>query len=199
MRINTTSDPVRRHRVAVQTIIMLTIAAVWGTAGPATAATGQHHSSQSFAVQAQQAGLTEQQATQLQASVDSQLRAVGGKQGSANRIELPGKGHILVLVPGETYARDLAAGEPIRTQAACPFEYFCMYRGTLYTGGQWNLWACGTYSLTDWVGVGSYTNNQTRGTWASMRDINFNVVTWSEAFDFNRYYNWEPIWYVVPC
>ena len=202
MRIGTTSCPgTGRHFRPALVTTALAIAVTLAIAGPASAGAGHigSRNASTFAAQARHAGLTKAQAGQLQESVNGYLDRFGGTQVSVNKIEIAGKGHILVAVPGEQYARDLSSLEPVRTQAACPDEHFCMYRGTYYTGSQWNLYYCGTYTLSDWVGYGSYINNQTPGTVSALLNANFRLVSYSVAYQVNPVYDWNPIWYVVPC
>ncbi|MCX4822644.1 hypothetical protein OG883_22640 [Streptomyces sp. NBC_01142] len=179
---------------AVMALIAAAVIGLTGTASAATADNGH----QSFAAQAKQAGLTSTEAKQLQSKVDGYLATQGGKQVAANKIELAGKGEIVVSLPGERYARDLtsAAG----TRAACPYENFCMWTGTGFTGTQYNLWQCQTYALSNWNGPGSWSNNQTPGTRARFLDRYRNTIyTTPGAYANNGNYNWAPVWYVVPC
>ncbi|MFK4222367.1 hypothetical protein [Streptomyces sp. NPDC019890] len=195
----------RKLIASLLTTLALVAAAVTGFTGPATAASGTgagsstgSGSGQGFTAQAKQAGLTTAEARQLQRTVDGYLTTVGGKQVAPNRIELAGQGEIVVAMPGERYARDLSS--PAGTRAACPYENFCMWTGTGFTGTQFNLWKCGTYDLSNWNGPGSWSNNQTPGTRARFLDRGYNTIyTTPGAYANSAYYNWTPVWHVVPC
>ncbi|MEV6393830.1 peptidase inhibitor family I36 protein [Streptomyces sp. NPDC051907] len=184
----------RRLTVALFGVIALIAAAVIGMTGPASAAGG----AQGFAAQAERAGLTEQQADGLQQRVDRHLEMYGGTQTAANKIELAGKGEIVAVVPGEQYARNLA--DAPGAMADCPYEDFCMFTGTDFTGDQFNLWQCGTYDLQNWNGPGSWINNQTPGTQAQFLDQAGTVIDVTPgAYSDSPYYDWAPVWHVVPC
>ncbi|MER5462162.1 hypothetical protein ABT010_15995 [Streptomyces sp. NPDC002668] len=186
----------RKLTAPVVAVMTLIAAAMIGLTGTASAASGISH--QEFAAQAKHAGLTGAQAKQLQTTVDGFLTTAGGRQVAANKIELAGRGEIVVAVPGERYARDLsgAAGP----KAACPYENFCMWTGTSFTGTQFNLWKCQTYDLSNWNGPGSWSNNQTPGTRARFLDRGYNTIyTTPGAYANNGNYNWAPVWHVIPC
>ncbi|MFI9585630.1 peptidase inhibitor family I36 protein [Streptomyces sp. NPDC052236] len=182
-------------------VMALIAAAVIGLTGTASASAATTGTDQDFAAQARQAGLTGTQAKELQTRVTGYLTSVGGKQVSANKIALAGKGEIVVAVPGERHARDLTstAAKP-GTKAACPYENFCMWTGTNFTGTQFNLWKCQTYDLANWNDPGSWSNNQTPGTRARFLDRNYNTIyTTPPAYANSGYYDWAPVWHVVPC
>lgn len=151
-----------------------------------------------FAAQAAEADLTAGEAEQLQEEVDAYLDDFGGTQVSANKIELE-DGHIVVAAPGERYAHDLAAPGDVSTYAICALGYFCMNTGMFNTGTQFDFFTCETRALRNWVGNGSYRNNQYVPTTALLLDQNHNVVTRSVSPDNDFIYNWTPIWYVDPC
>ncbi len=165
-------------------------------AGPASAEENALRAE--FATQTAEADLTSAEAEQLQDEVDAYLDDFGGTQVSANRIELEG-GEIVVAAPGEKYAHDLGAPATASAALECPLGYFCMYTDPNYVGNQYNLYYCGTYTLTDWVVQGSYRNNQYTGTVALLRGQSGNTVTRSVAPESDPSYDWTPIWTVVPC
>ncbi|MFI5804043.1 peptidase inhibitor family I36 protein [Streptomyces sp. NPDC051561] len=171
-----------------------------GMAVPAAADSGPGAKGSSFGAQAQQAGLTEGQATALQERVESRIAQQGGRQVSANEIALPGAS-LLVAVPGEKYARDLATpGRQSALAWECDYEYFCMYRGTNGTGDRLALYKCQNYGLTNWVGTGSYYNRQTPGTKAQFKNQSGAVIwTTGGAPSFHANYDWDPVWTVKPC
>lgn len=196
----------RKLTASVFAVLALIAAVVTGLTGPATAATSAISATsatsatgngQEFAAQAKHAGLTGAEAKQLQTTVDGYLATQGGTQVAANKIALPGRGEIVVALPGERQARDLTAAKSAR---ACPYENFCMYTGTNYTGTQFNLWQCQTYDLSNWNYPGSWINNQTPGTRARFLDRNYNTIyTTPGAYSYSSYYNWAPVWHVIPC
>ncbi|MBT2390766.1 hypothetical protein J7E87_15380 [Streptomyces sp. ISL-1] len=188
----------RKLTASVFAVLALIAATAIVLTGPATAATSAAGGGQGrFAAQAKQAGLTGAEAKQLQTSVDGYLATQGGTQVAANKIVLPGKGEIVVALPGERQARDLTGA---KTARACPYENFCMYTGTNYTGTQFNLWRCQTYDLSNWNYPGSWINNQTPGTRARFLDRNYNTIyTTPGAYSYSSYYNWAPVWHVIPC
>lgn len=84
--------------------------------------------------------------------------------------------------------------------ADCPSQNFCMFSGSDFTGSQFNLYRCGTYTLENWEGYGSWINNQTAGTRAQFLDQNRNVIyTTPGAYSASSNYNWTPVWYVRNC
>src|SRR4051812_737526 len=91
-----------------------------GLTGTAAAQTAGHAG---FAAQVEQAGLTTAQARGLQVKVDHYLATQGGTQVAANKIAVKG-GEIIVAVPGERYARDLARPASVHPRGACPYKDF---------------------------------------------------------------------------
>jgi hypothetical protein len=182
--------------VAAAAVALLAV----GMTGPASAETAQ--AGAAFGEQTRAAGLTEERADALQAKVDRYLAREDGRQVSANEIRLANGAALLVAVPGEKYARDLTKPTGTRAAAAweCDYEYFCMYRGQNGTGDRLALYHCRDHALSNWVGYGSWYNNQTPGTQAQLKGRNGNVlVTTVGAPSYHPSFNWDPIWYVKPC
>lgn len=188
-----------RRMITACAVFLATLVGSLAVGGPAALAQGADGSRRTFAAQVANAGLTAAQAEQLQNKVDGYLAGFGGVQVSANKIDLNGLGAIVVAVPGERYAHDLAEPQSVGTLDVCHYRYFCLYRGTGYTGDQLDLYHCQTYSLSSWVGEGSYINNQTFGTVAHLMDYHHVTITYSGAYDPDPYYNWNPIWFIKPC
>lgn len=185
-------------------VTAVTVAALvtLGLAGPASADSGSGAAGAAFAGQAGAAGLTASQANALQEQVESRLAGVEGRQVSANRIALANGASLVVAVPGEQYARDLAAPNGKQKVLAweCDYTYFCMYRGPNGTGDRLALYKCQNYGLTNWVGVGSYYNRQTPGTQAQFKNKSGAVIwTTGGAPSYHANYNWDPVWTVKPC
>ncbi|MCC3777651.1 hypothetical protein [Streptomyces sp. UNOB3_S3] len=185
--------------MALRKLAAMTVAAT-ALAGSLIGATGTASATgtqQDFAAQAKTAGLTVSQTKELQGRVDGYLKALGGEQVAANKIEIEG-GTVLLALPGEERARDLKAKDAKFVD--CPYENFCMFRGTYYTGDQMNLYNCRNYGLTNWVGNGSWWNRQTPGTQARLLGQSGNLVTLTAgAESWQAVYNWDPIWTVRPC
>jgi hypothetical protein len=180
--------------IAVAAVTLTT--AMAGTTGPAFA------DSQDFSAQAERAGLTNIQAKKLQGEIDNYLAEFGGKQVAANKIELAGTGSLVVPLPGERYARDLAQPASIlSTHHGCLEYYFCMYRGTNYSGTRLNLFYCNEVALSGWVTKGSYVNNQLPyGSIAALlKRQNHTTAVVSISYDEDASFDWYPIWYVDPC
>ncbi|UFQ14133.1 MULTISPECIES: peptidase inhibitor family I36 protein [Streptomyces] len=84
--------------------------------------------------------------------------------------------------------------------ADCPAGNFCLFSGPDFTGSQFNLYRCDTYSLQGWEGHGSWVNNQTPGTRAQFLDQNHNVIhTTPGAYSASTHHDWTPVWYVRNC
>ncbi|MHC3473157.1 hypothetical protein ACYF6T_31325 [Streptomyces sp. 7R007] len=186
----------RYASLAAGAVVVLAV----GWAGPAFAETAGGHTP--FVVQARAAGLTAEQAGALQAKVDGYLARQDGRQVAANEIRLAGGATLTLTVPGERYVRDLAAPDAARTTEdwECDYTYFCMYRQPLGQGERLSLYHCQDYALQDWLGEGSYYNNQTPGTQAQFKDRNRRVIYTTPRAPFSdASFDWTPVWYVKPC
>lgn len=132
--------------------------------GTASAASGQL----TFHQQAKAAGLSDAQASALQAEVNRDLAVMGGTQVAPNRIDLNGRGTVFVAVPGEAHPRDLSSASGIRPAydpcagGGADYHHMCAYSGTNYTGSEIDMYSCGVYGIP-WYGAGSWDNNQTSG------------------------------------
>ncbi|MFI6102993.1 peptidase inhibitor family I36 protein [Streptomyces sp. NPDC051310] len=190
----------RKVTAALFAVLALMTAAAVGPAAPASAATstpagpGQSHGHShghhpGFTAEAEEAGLDDDEAEELQRQVDHYVARQGGTQVALNRIVVAGMGEIVLPLPGARQAR-----------ADCPAQNFCMFTGPDFTGAQFNLYRCATYTLENWTGDGSWINNQTPGTRAQFLDRNRNVIhTTPGAYSASSRYNWDPVWYVVNC
>ncbi|MEV7395361.1 hypothetical protein [Streptomyces sp. NPDC091215] len=119
-----------------------------------------------FHQQTKAAGLSDAQASALQAEVNRDLAVMGGTQVAPNRIDLNGKGTVFVAVPGETHPRDLSSASGIRPAydpcAGWPdYGHMCAYSGTNHTGSEIDMYSCDVYYIP-WYTTGSWDNNQTR-------------------------------------
>ncbi|MBT2506515.1 hypothetical protein J7I98_11520 [Streptomyces sp. ISL-98] len=162
------------------------------SANPAAAVAGPD-----FAAQARTAGLSAGQTEGLQARVDAFKERTGGVQTAPNKILLGSGAELTVVVPGETYARDLDA--PVGTRAPCAYLRFCAYSGENFTGSQINMYTCRSYSIP-WTGNGSWDNNQSSGTRARMYNGSGSLIyTTPGARSYDRSGNWTPVHSVRNC
>lgn len=182
-------------------VALATLASVAGLAfavgGPAQA----EGSVNPFAEQASAAGLSADQARTLQANVDRELAASGGKQVAANKIEWAG-GETLVPLPGEATARDLtAAARP--TYHRCPYLYLCTFYGTNYTGTMHLMKECREYSTEVYDEYfHSWINNQSNGTTAEFRNWAHNgIFTTGKPLSYDTDSDWlgEYTKFLKPC
>jgi hypothetical protein len=192
------------NRHDIRSRIVLTILAVIGiTVGLTGAAQAGSTTDPSavFAKQVADAGLTAQQAKGLQAKIDRYLAKYGGTQVSASRIEFADGGGIIVTVPGERYARDLATQRSIASTWSCSYYYFCAFQNTYYQGEQRYEDTCNDLEAIPWVTEGSYVNNQTSGTRARFVGSGGQTLGYSEAAfaAVPSGVNWLPIWWFDPC
>jgi hypothetical protein len=152
---------------------VVALAAACGMVLGTTAAAGAAPGAGAFSAQARSVGLSSAQARELQSAVTAEIARGGGHQVALNRIERPGA-TVLLPLPGEVYAHDLAAPAG-RTAAgrlraeACPYQYFCQYNNVYFRGMVEQRYSCAEYR-NYLVYDGSWINNQTRGTSARMRD-----------------------------
>ncbi|MFI5692031.1 peptidase inhibitor family I36 protein [Kribbella sp. NPDC051586] len=151
--------------VTLASAAALTVAAV-AVSGSAQA--DQHpaaqHPGAQFAGQVRAAGLSADQASALQATVDREVAATGGKQVAANEVEWNG-GKTVVPLPGESSVRNLAA--PRGTMYRCPYHYMCVYTGARFAGTMHMLYHCREYATP--YTIQSWVNNQSKGTRAEFR------------------------------
>ncbi|MFE0101682.1 hypothetical protein [Streptomyces sp. NPDC059009] len=197
---------VTKGRVAVAAagaLLMLGTGVASAQAGPAAPASAR------FAAQAESAHLTSAQTTALQAKVDGYLAKTGGTQVALNKIDLGGKGEILVALKGEAHPRDFASGKGTRVAVspclrAGVSHYFCAYRGDSYTGDEILMYTCGTrYYVSTWGRGGSWINDQTRNQ-ESRRARMYNpsgtmIYKTPRAFSYDAHGDWNPVRYVIPC
>ncbi|MET9359926.1 peptidase inhibitor family I36 protein [Streptomyces sp. NPDC006632] len=199
---------IRTTRMAACVAAVAALAAI-GQTGPASASPVAHPA---FSAQSVRGGLSAAQSAELQHQVDATLAETGGRQVSANRIELAGDASVLIPVPGEKYARDLAtgAGPAANARAAalaeCKYGNFCGWKGAEYTGKIWQRGTCGAkFEIPDgWNSGGSWWNHQTGSHRAKMYGKTGKVVfTTPPANDpngsFDPHGNWGPVWRVQPC
>ncbi|MFJ9847067.1 hypothetical protein ACIRYZ_42905 [Kitasatospora sp. NPDC101155] len=190
------------------TALLLALVASAGVSHRATAATaGTEPAAAKWAAQTLHAGLTGAQAAQLQRDVDHYL-AQGGTQVSANQIVRPDGSQLLVVVPGEKYARDLVTTRAPADWSECPYTWFCGWQSAEFQGTIWKHSSCGVYweIPNGWNSGGSWFNHQSTGTVARMYGKTKNLVystppanqdsPWAS---FDAYADWGPVWFVKVC
>ena len=117
---------------------------------------------------------------------------------------------LLTAVPtSASAAATPARDQPVGTQTAattastvhgCPFEDFCIYSGTNFTGTKEQFFACQQFDFVPFVGHGSWVNNQTTGTKAAFYNQNKTFENFTApAFAENSNKDWTNVFYVVPC
>ncbi|MGH4029629.1 peptidase inhibitor family I36 protein [Actinomycetota bacterium Odt1-20B] len=193
---------VTKGRVAVATagaLLMLGAGVASAQAGPAAPAAS------TFARQAESAHLTSAQTRAVQAKVDGYLKKTGGTQVALNKIDLNGKGEILVALPGEPRPRSLA---PAGTKGAAVDHcldgpvysgYFCAYEKDFYQGDETQMYYCQSYPMNYRRG-GSWINDQTPGRRARMYGRNGNLLyTTPPPYSYDRQGDWYHVFTVRPC
>ena len=142
------------------------------TATPASAAASP------FTVQARTAGLSTAQVKALQHAVDGYVAQTGGTQVSANRVNFAG-GNVIVAVPGQKYAKDLAdQGKAVpMSYSNCLLGDFCAYSGGSGTGTMKSYYICQDVVPFS-SGQGSVYNHQTGGAPAYLYRYRSNGTTY---------------------
>ncbi|MFC8509852.1 hypothetical protein ACFU3J_29530 [Streptomyces sp. NPDC057411] len=146
---------------------------------------------QTYSRQARAAGLTEQQAGQLQRQVDAVLaQEPGARQTSANAFAIPG-GTLTLPVPGRTETRDLASPD---AALACNDGHLCIRDGR---GVNYDYYRCGYYDFNG-IGDGTFNNNQTPGTRARFYNSD-GSERWSNVAKDSGTASWTPVYHIRPC
>jgi hypothetical protein len=101
--------------------------------------------------------------------------------------------------PNDNNAAGIVGVSSVPAGYFCNDGYVCLWTGSYWSGRQFQLYRCGTYSLTQWNGVGSWLNNQTGGAHARFLDRNRRVVLDSVPNQYNAVYNFAAVWYVKLC
>lgn len=173
-----------------------------GAAAPASSAVASVRPS--FAAQARGAGLTRAQAGTLQREVNSFIAKHGGTQAAINEVKFRG-GDIVFAAPGQKYAHVVtgrSTAAVLSSPEKCPYENFCIYQGTHFTGTYANYFYCNIYNpiLKLFTGTGSWKNNQIAGVKAYFYGPTVNLIyTTAAAYSNNANYNWTPVYYVEAC
>lgn len=173
--------------------LMAAVAAL--VAGPALSAHAVNptapNQQQTYAAQARAAGLTDQQAGQLQRQMDAMLaQEPRAHQTSANALDIPG-GTATLPVPGQTETRNLASPN---AALACANGHLCIKDGT---GAVYDYYYCGYYDFNG-VGDGTFNNNQTSGTRARFYNSD-GSERWSHVAKGSGTASWTPVFHIRPC
>jgi hypothetical protein len=88
----------------------------------------------------------------------------------------------------------------------CPYESFCVWTGTGYSGTMFALPKCGEYDIYNWLGYGSWANDQTPGTQAHLYGSNYSYWAPGSYWQNGVYYMWSfgnqnfyPVDHIRPC
>ncbi|AKH83972.1 hypothetical protein AA958_19285 [Streptomyces sp. CNQ-509] len=188
----------RKAALLVSSIALIGGSALASTSASATA-TQPAPAQSKYAAQAEGAGLTTAQAAKLQNKMDRYVARTGGTQVAINKIDLNGKGVVLVPLPGQDRAREISADGDVGALYTCNYYHFCAYSGTYYTGSVIDMYYCRSYSIP-WAGNGSWDNNQSTGTRARMYGSSGNLIyTTPGAHSWDAVGNWTPVFTVRPC
>ncbi|MGW1127989.1 hypothetical protein [Streptomyces sp. NPDC002526] len=151
------------------------------------APTGQ----QTYAAQTRAAGLTDEQAGELQRQVDVvRAQEPRARQTSANTLDIPG-GTVTLPAPGQSETRDLASP---RTALACGNGHLCITDGR---GVNYDYYRCGYYDFNG-IGDGTFNNNQTSGTRARFYNSD-GSERWSHVAKGTGTASWTPVFHIRPC
>ncbi|MEU6933898.1 hypothetical protein AB0A05_32595 [Streptomyces sp. NPDC046374] len=180
--------PFRRSAgLMVAAVALMAAPALSAHASTPTARTEQ----QTYSEQARAAGLSDEQAGQLQRRVDAVLaRDPQARQTSANTLAIPG-GTATVPAPGQPEARDLAAPDAPR---ACNEGHLCITDGR---GVNYDYYRCGYYDFNG-IGDGTFNNNQTPGTRARFYNSD-GSERWSHVAKGSGTASWTPVYHIRPC
>ncbi len=154
----------------------------------------------SYAAQAQRAGLTAKQTRILQQRVDEVVARTHGRQIGPNTVAFRG-GKATVAVPGERYARDLRTTYAPAASDSCPYGNFCGYTGSAYTGDEYDFYYCGYYNTSSYLlSGGSWGNNQTQHRRVYMYGSGGTVIyTTPNAFYHTASGDWGPVYGLKTC
>ncbi|MER7588799.1 hypothetical protein ABTW72_14815 [Micromonospora sp. NPDC127501] len=185
--------------LAAAAALVLAFTALLTPAGVAGASAGKTGAaSRNFTAEARAAGLTLDEAEELQGRVNAYLAKAGGRQVAANRIEYGSGGALLLALPGEKAAREL--DQPIGTLADCWYLYFCAYSAQNYYGDMRYEDKCSELIKIPWSWAGSWKNAQTTGTRARFLTATQGLYHYSTpASSRNPNFSWAPVYFIDPC
>jgi 4-amino-4-deoxy-L-arabinose transferase-like glycosyltransferase len=191
-----------RIRSTILTTLAVAAAAVVAAVAPASAATAAGSAKAAaahadFSAQARGAGLSASQASALQAKVDTYLAKTGGTQVGANKIDLGGKGVLVLAVPGQAQARDLSSPSAVKPLYTCAYYHFCAFDETGWAGDVLDWFYCGTYSMP-WFTTGSFEDHQSSGTWSTLHEVNNGSASFQAPLD-DIDIDWSPVLSVTVC
>jgi hypothetical protein len=168
-------------------VVALAVLAVAASAGPASASTG-------FTAQAEAAGLSAGKAGALQDKVDAYLVKLKGRgtQVAPNQIDLGGA-VLNVTVPGEATPRqlgDFGVAGVTQCNGSAQYGWFCAYQYDYRGGDNIGMYSCDNYFIP-WSGpLGSWENNQSRGTVPRMHYVDGTYGPLPAAYSIRLYGVW---------
>jgi hypothetical protein len=101
--------------------------------------------------------------------------------------------------PSDNSAAGITGVASVPAGYYCEAGHFCLWTGSDWSGRQFQLYYCRTYSMTQWNGVGSWWNNNTGGARGQILDQNRRVLINPAPGAYNHAYNFKPAWFVTPC
>lgn len=152
-----------------------------------------------FSAQADALKLSSQERAELQHRVDRYLATEGGVRVALNKIDLDGSGELLLVLPGETYARDVTTTLVPQAATPCPYEYLCAYSEPNFTGDMRSEARCDEVITIPWYGNGSYKNNQTPGTRGTFYFTDGRKSATGPAYSQMNPFNWDLTYKIDPC
>jgi hypothetical protein len=110
-------------------------------------------------------------------------------------------------VPTETggSGRPTWCWDTSESSTCCPYLYLCAWRGEDGSGTRVEAYYCdGDVPLPDFIGDGSWINNESAGTHAYFLNESGTIIyttpaptagtpTWNDSYD------WTPVWYLEAC
>jgi len=186
---------VRRIRAFAAAFLMVAAITV-GLGSPA-------HADPDFGAQARSAGLTSAEAASLQKRVDGYLAKLGGTQVAANKIDLDGKGVLLLTLPDEAKVRELGTSRGVSAQYNwwdCGLGNFCAFKAQNYTGDMLVYTLCAYQLSMPFADFGSYYNNQTGSVSAHFYDYNHVYMYDSlRSRSMAPKFYWLYVYWIKPC
>ena len=88
---------------------------------------------------------------------------------------------------------------PADESAGCASSEFCMFTGPTWSGRAFRMHRCGTYTMRNWNGYGSWTNSNIDGAHGYLKNRSGQVLVDSYPGQASRNFNFAPVWFVTPC
>ena len=134
--------------------------------------------------------------------VDAFIGRNGGRQVALNEVAFPG-GTIVFAIPGAS-TKATAVGTVVQYDSSCSHYHFCgweydNYVGSSSNGSKIDLVSCGSWTYIPWGTGGSWKNNQSSGTQATMQLSDGSYWNTPGAPSSDPAGNWAVVDYVKPC